>query len=99
MGIEIGFGRTKSQQKRDPIIGIDLGTTNSLVARVDEEGAPQVLVDGSLGRIVPSVIAFENGEVSCVGHAAREVLLERPEDAVYSVKRLMGRGQADVAEM
>ena len=96
MGIEIGFGRTRSQEKRTPVIGIDLGTTNSLVAKIDEDGAP-VLIHGDDGKvIVPSVIAFENGEVTCVGHEAREVLMESPKDAVYSVKRLMGKGLSDL---
>ena len=96
MGIEIGFGRARSQEKRTPVIGIDLGTTNSLVARIDEDGTP-TLIQGEDGKnIVPSVIAFEKGEVSCVGNAAREVLIERPKDAVYSVKRLMGKGLSDL---
>ena len=96
MGIQIGFGRNKSQEKRSPIIGIDLGTTNSLVARIDEDGEPLLIESDDGGKIVPSIIAFDDGEVSCVGHEAREILRDRPSDAVYSVKRLMGKGMADL---
>jgi len=74
-----------------PIVGIDLGTTNSLVAHLSLTG-PRIL-----GPIVPSVVALRDGEW-VAGHAAREVLLEDPSKAVYSAKRLMGRGAADVAE-
>lgn len=96
MGIQIGFGRSKSQEKRPPVVGIDLGTTNSLVSRMGEDGTPEMIVDPVEGRIVPSIIAFEDGEVLCVGHKARDILLERPSDAVYSVKRLMGKGLSDL---
>ena len=59
-------------------MGIDLGTTNSLVARVDEDGNPIMVVDGEGTRILPSVIAFDGSEVSSVGEKAREVLPEKP---------------------
>ena len=81
------------------VVGIDLGTTNSLVATM-QGGAPAVIpgVDGS--PIVPSVVAFdqESSEGFAVGNAARDVLLRDPANAVYSVKRLMGRDLNDVSE-
>ena len=98
MGIEIGFGRARTQQKRRPVVGIDLGTTNSLVARVDDDGSPIMVAAGDGTRILPSVIAFEGEEVSTVGEAAKEVLRKNPENAVYSVKRLMGKGVDDLEE-
>ena len=79
-------------------MGIDLGTTNSLVARVDEDGNPIMVVDGEGTRILPSVIAFDGSEVSSVGEKAREVLRKNPQNAVYSVKRLMGKGVEDLEE-
>src|SRR3954469_13860137 len=79
------------------IVGIDLGTTNSLVAYV--EGDRPVVIPGEDGQnLVPSVVALdERGEI-VVGNAARRYLIETPERAVYSVKRLMGRGIDDVRD-
>jgi Fe-S protein assembly chaperone HscA len=88
--LQIDFGTS------DHIVGIDLGTTNSLVA-VMEDGAPRV-IEGDGERLVPSIVALrEDGEFA-VGEAARELLLTHPERAVYSVKRLMGKGSADVQD-
>src|SRR3954462_15057415 len=79
------------------IVGIDLGTTNSLVAYM--EGDRPVVIPGEDGQnLVPSVVALdERGEI-VVGNAARRYLIETPESAVYSVKRLMGRGSDDVRD-
>ncbi len=80
----------------DPIIGIDLGTTNSLVAVADERG-PRVLVGGDGARLVASVVRFgADGKPEAVGPAARERAVEFPESTVHSAKRLMGRSAADV---
>ena len=79
------------------IVGIDLGTTNSLVAYM--EGDRPVVIPGEDGlNLVPSVVALdENGQI-VVGSAARKYLIETPERAVYSVKRLMGRDVDDVRD-
>ncbi len=79
------------------IVGIDLGTTNSLVAYMESDRP--VVIPGEDGlNLVPSVVALdENGQV-VVGSAARKYLIETPERAVYSVKRLMGRGLEDIQE-
>ena len=78
------------------IVGIDLGTTNSLVAYM-EKGEPRV-IPGRAGRaMVPSVVALtDNGLI--VGDAAKEHLTRTPERTVYSVKRFMGKGLADVQD-
>ncbi len=87
-----------AEQQR--VVGIDLGTTNSLVAFM--AGDQPAVIPGEDGSpIVPSVVAFQfdtaqGGEGYAVGNAAREVLLTEPGNAVYSVKRLMGRDLADV---
>jgi molecular chaperone DnaK len=77
------------------VVGIDLGTTNSLVAFM--QGVTPVVIPGEDGlNLVPSVVALdENGRV-VVGNAARKYLIETPERSVYSIKRLMGRGIEDV---
>src|SRR5919197_5968301 len=80
------------------IIGIDLGTTNSLVAYVDEAtGLPRVIPDANGRLLLPSVVAFTPDGI-VVGEAARRQLARRPTDTVYSVKRLMGRGWDDVKD-
>jgi molecular chaperone DnaK len=79
----------------DRVVGIDLGTTNSLVAYM-EGGQPRVIPGEDGANLVPSLVAIgENGTI-IVGNAARKNLIETPERAVYSVKRLMGRGVDDV---
>jgi Fe-S protein assembly chaperone HscA len=87
MSFQIDFGGEKS-----PIAGIDLGTTNSLVAVMELTG-PRIL-----SGIVPSVVSVnEAGEV-IAGAEAGDMLLTHPERTVYSVKRLMGRGVEDIQE-
>jgi Fe-S protein assembly chaperone HscA len=81
----------------DYIVGIDLGTTNSLVAHM--QGDAPVVIPGEDGlNLVPSVVALDEKNQVIVGNAARKYLIETPERAVYSVKRLMGRGVEDVQE-
>ena len=79
------------------VVGIDLGTTNSLIAFM--QGDTPTVIPGEDGSpIVPSVVAFDQDTAAgfAVGNAARNVLLTTPGNAVYSVKRLMGRDFADV---
>ena len=80
--------------ERERIVGIDLGTTNSLVAYM--QGDAPVIIPGEDGSaLVPSVVAI-TGESVAIGNAARGTLVERPQDAVFSAKRLMGRGVEDI---
>jgi Fe-S protein assembly chaperone HscA len=80
------------------IIGIDLGTTNSLVAYVDPAtGLPRVIPDAEGRPLLPSVVSF-TPEGVLVGEPARRQLARRPRDTVYSVKRFMGRGYEDLKE-
>jgi len=82
------------------IVGIDLGTTNSLVAYMEDDSP--VIIPGEDGsNLVPSVVALTQdarGDHIVVGNRARTHLIETPERAIYSVKRLMGRGVEDVQE-
>ena len=79
------------------IVGIDLGTTNSLVATVDY-GIPLVIADPENRRLTPSVVYFPSatGE-PIVGYAANRVRVVKPAETVYSVKRFMGRRGNEVA--
>jgi len=81
----------------DRIVGIDLGTTNSLVAFM--QGESPVVIPGEDGlNLVPSVVALDERDRITVGGGARKYLIETPERAVYSIKRLMGRGVEDIQE-
>ncbi len=80
------------------IIGIDLGTTNSLVGYVDDRtGLPRVIPDAEGHALLPSVVSFTPAGV-LVGEAARRQLVRHPGSTVYSVKRFMGRGYEDVKD-
>jgi molecular chaperone DnaK len=81
--------------KRGRVVGIDLGTTNSLVAYMDGL-TPKVIPAPEGGVIVPSVVSYTESGEFLVGEAAREELIRHPDRTVYSVKRLMGRGLDDV---
>src|SRR5665213_2099188 len=87
----------EQQSAQQRVVGIDLGTTNSLVAYM-QGGEPAVIPGEDGSPIVPSVVAFDQDTLAgfSVGNAARNVLLTNSANAVYSVKRLMGRDLADV---
>src|SRR5882757_2061199 len=80
------------------IVGIDLGTTNSLVATVDS-GIPFVIADAGGRRLTPSVVHWPAADVAAmVGHEANRIRLLKPAETVYSVKRFMGRRGADISQ-
>ena len=81
----------------DHIVGIDLGTTNSLVAFM--QGETPVIIPGDDGsNLVPSVVALDQNNQPVIGNSARKYLIETPERAVYSIKRLMGHGVEDIQD-
>ncbi|MFI5161821.1 MAG: Fe-S protein assembly chaperone HscA [Sphingobacteriales bacterium] len=89
---------TGSIQKEDIIVGIDLGTTNSLVAFIDPDKNPKVINDTGKGVLVPSVVHFgppAGGEIT-VGNEAKNYLTTDPQNTVFSVKRLLGRSYHDI---
>jgi len=79
------------------VVGIDLGTTNSLVAYV-KDGTPVVIRDASGDGLVPSIVSFDAGGTVFVGREAQRRLITDSERTVYSVKRFMGRGIDDVRD-
>ena len=81
----------------DKIIGIDLGTTNSVVA-VMEGGAPVVIANQEGGRTTPSVVGFTKGGERLVGQVAKRQAVTNPENTIYSIKRFMGRRFEEVSE-
>src|SRR5260370_3776727 len=85
-------------EERNIIVGIDLGTTNSLVVYMGNS-APVVIPGEDGANLVPSVVALNlDGKDFTVGNPARKYLIETAERAVYSIKRLMGRGIEDVRD-
>ncbi len=89
------FGRAKENMSK--IIGIDLGTTNSVVA-VMEGGEPTVITNSEGGRTTPSVVAFTKDGSRLVGQVAKRQAVTNPENTVYSIKRFMGRRYNEVTE-
>ncbi|MFQ5736122.1 MAG: molecular chaperone DnaK [Thermodesulfobacteriota bacterium] len=79
------------------IIGIDLGTTNSVVA-VMEAGEPKVIVNEEGSRITPSVVAFTKDKEILVGQVAKRQAVTNPENTIFSIKRFMGRKYEEVNE-
>ena len=88
---------TGSLQKAEIIVGIDLGTTNSLVAFIDPDKNPKVINDAGKGLLVPSIVHFNAAGETLVGTEAREFLITDPANTIFSVKRLLGRSYKDVA--
>src|SRR6266700_7143356 len=81
------------------IVGIDLGTTNSLVAYLDLQTGQPKCIQGPYGStLCPSVVSLDADGTIVVGEAARRRLLTQPERTIYSVKRLMGRGPTDIQD-
>ena len=87
---------TGSVQKEEIIVGIDLGTTNSLVAFINPDGNPQVINDTGKGVLVPSIVHFQKDGSVIVGNDAKEYLITDPENTIFSVKRLLGRSYHDI---
>lgn len=84
--------------KKERIIGIDLGTTNSLVAYMHDDHPVVIANKYTKERIVPSVVYFEDDFTPIVGSSAKEFLMRFPDRTIYSVKRLMGKAFSDIKE-
>ncbi|OFV99309.1 MAG: molecular chaperone DnaK [Acidobacteria bacterium RIFCSPLOWO2_12_FULL_54_10] len=79
------------------VVGIDLGTTNSVVA-VMEGGEPKVITNPEGSRITPSVVAFTKNDERLVGQVAKRQSITNPENTIYSIKRFMGRRYGEVSQ-
>ncbi|MBK5269857.1 MAG: Hsp70 family protein, partial [Bacteroidia bacterium] len=94
IGINITTG---SLQQNDMIVGIDLGTTNSLIAIIHPESKkPVVLKEHDGNALVPSILHFDEGGGITVGDEAKKYLITEPHNTIFSVKRLMGKSYTDV---
>lgn len=96
IGINIATG---SLQQQEMIVGIDLGTTNSLVAIIHPESKqPVVLKEHDGAALVPSIVHFGENEMITVGDRAKDYLISEPQNTIFSVKRLMGKSYNDLKE-
>jgi len=99
ISINIKDGSVAKEAPKEVIIGIDLGTTNSLVAYI-QDGAPVTITkDGGSSSLVPSIVHFTGlGDIE-VGESAKDKLIAHPGSTIYSVKRLLGKSYADLNEV
>jgi len=95
VSIDISGGKLKAE---DIIVGIDLGTTNSLIAYM-EDGAPKTISDFGKGAVVPSVLYLTPEGQWLVGEEAKPYLLMDTPNTVYSIKRLIGKSFSEVKEL
>lgn len=95
IAINLKEGSIKKEEEKKVIVGIDLGTTNSLVAYI-EDGLPKAVSDESGNVLVPSVIYFSEENDIIVGDKAVEMLVEDGGNTIYSSKRLMGKTYKDL---
>ena len=96
IGINISTG---SLQQNEMIVGIDLGTTNSLVAIIHPESRkPVALKEHDSSSLVPSIVYFGSDGKPVVGESAKQFLIDEPQNTIFSVKRLMGKSYNDVRE-
>src|SRR5678816_2774068 len=90
---------TGSLQQQEMIVGIDLGTTNSLVAIIyPESKKPVVLKEHDGNALVPSIVHFDSKGLVTVGDEAKNYLITEPQNTIFSVKRLMGKSYNDIKE-
>ncbi len=89
---------TGSIEKKKIILGIDLGTTNSLVAYVPENQHHSEIISVNQGNLVPSVVYFDENAQPIIGNLAKAKLIEAPERTIFSVKRLLGKSYEDVRD-
>ena len=78
-------------EKPNVVVGIDLGTTNSLVAYTPSGKLEPLLVGDNHDFIVPSVVHFDGNNIPVVGNKAKQLIAQHPERTIFSVKRLLGK--------
>ena len=96
ISINIKEGAIQREEESEVIVGIDLGTTNSLVAYISEGVPVTILKDKAKSALVPSIVHIDQNQHIIVGERAKELLVAHPERTIYSVKRLLGRSYDDM---
>ena len=99
VSIDMKSGKITETSTKDIIAGIDLGTTHSLIAYIDNQGQPQTVKTGDVKQsLTPSIIHFDERGQLIVGEVAKQYLISQPERTIFSVKRLMGKSYNDISE-
>ena len=99
VSIDMKSGKIAETSTKDIIAGIDLGTTHSLIAYIDNQGQPQTVKTGDGKQsLTPSIIHFDERGQLIVGEVAKQYLISQPERTIFSVKRLMGKSYNDISE-
>jgi len=98
IAINLKEGKLEADAPRDLIVGIDLGTTNSLVAYMKDGHALAVRDESGKSALMPSVVHFTSDQSVLVGDMAKEKLVSDPQHTIYSVKRMMGKSYKDVRD-
>ena len=99
VSIDMKSGKIAETSTKDIIAGIDLGTTHSLIAYIDNQGQPQTVKTGDEKQsLTPSIIHFDESGQLIVGEGAKQYLISQPERTIFSVKRLMGKSYNDISE-
>jgi molecular chaperone HscA len=96
--ISINISKGTIEKKDDVVVGIDLGTTNSLVAYSDDDGTPRILHRSGSAKLVPSVIYFDEHNNPKVGQEALKNMIHHPDRTIFSIKRLMGKSWNDIQD-
>jgi molecular chaperone DnaK len=96
-GTPTGYLAASTEVRMSKVVGIDLGTTNSVVAFL-ENGEPTVIPNAEGGRITPSVVGFTKDGERLVGQVAKRQAVTNPENTVFSIKRFMGRKYSEISE-
>ncbi|MFT4568694.1 MAG: molecular chaperone HscA, partial [Saprospiraceae bacterium] len=99
ISINLKDGSVKREEKKPIIVGIDLGTTNSLVAYIRDKKAVTILDNTGSNALIPSIIYFDDQNVPHVGTQAKSHLISQPERTIYSVKRLLGKAYSDLSKV
>lgn len=97
--IDLKTGSIDAKEEKDVIVGIDLGTTNSLVAYISGENPVTIKSNCGQNALTPSVLHFSKDETIIVGDEAKKFLVSDPQNTVFSVKRLMGKSYNDVSKL
>lgn len=96
ISINLKDGTVEKEKAQELIVGIDLGTTNSLIAYIKDSEPYAMKNKSGKHTLVPSIIHFDESDEVLVGNDAKQFLIDQPDRTIYSVKRLMGKSYRDV---
>jgi len=99
VSINLKDGTVEKDSPPEVIVGIDLGTTHSIVAYIKDERPVAISKEDTSSALVPSIVHFDKSSNVIVGQRAKELLVDSPERTIYSVKRLLGKSYADLESL